>query len=385
MKISIIAPYLTTKGGASRFTWELSEYLSNIGDSVTLFSLYTDRKLFPEKKNLRIIDIANEKNLTQSIKFWLNLGKIKKRLKDLVEEENLDAVLFMNFPATLWAQKFGKKAVLCYPQDINLLYTNTYIKNLPILKYLIWIILRRFVRRIDKKAWMNFDLVVCPSKFSEKQISSKYNVPTKVVHIGTKTEHFKPNNTKKQKAILSIAALKTQRAEFLIESLEKLLKKRKDFEIWMVGSKGDYHSELQELVSKLNLEKYVRFFGRVTDSKLIELFSQALVVTHLVKQPPFGLIVTEAMACETPVIACHPGGTDESIIHNETGFLIDEEDKNSLIEYIKKFLDEPGLSNKMGIKGRERVQKYFELNSKCEELRQFILEWIKKKSKYSCS
>ena len=82
------------------------------------------------------------------------------------------------------------------------------------------------------------------------------------------------------------------------------------------------------------------------------------------------------MSCETPVIACHPGGTDETIIHNETGFLINNEDKNALIEYINRFIDNPELSIKMGIKGRQRVQEFFELKSKNEELRSLMKTWI---------
>ena len=131
-----------------------------------------------------------------------------------------------------------------------------------------------------------------------------------------------------------------------------------------MGSSGEHDKELKRLVKNLKLSDKIKFFGIVSDEILVDLYSQSLAVIHLVIQPPFGLIVTESMACETPVIACHPGGTDETIIHNETGFLINENDQSSLIEYIKKFLDDPELSIKMGKKGRERIQKFFELESK---------------------
>jgi glycosyltransferase involved in cell wall biosynthesis len=280
----------------------------------------------------------------------------------------------------LWAQKFGKIPVLCYPQDINLLYTNTYIKNLSPLKYFFWYFFRILIRIIDKKRWESFDEVICNSEYSEKSITSKYNVPTRVIHLGTRTKFFKPQG-KKKNVILCIAAQKAQRADFLIESISNLLKTRKDFEIWIVGNRGIHEAELKSLVDSHNISKWVKFFGIVTDKQLVELYSEALVTVHLVRQPPFGMIVTESMACGTPVIGCFPGGIEETIQHNETGFLIKEEDAKQLEEYISKILNEPKLSISMGNKGRERVKKKFEMSKKNLEFRNLILNWIDKKLK----
>ena len=381
MKVAIIAPALPTKGGAARFTWEFSEYLASQNDDVTIISLYSNKDLFNEKKNLKIIDLADKNSMTQSIKFWMNLSKTRKKIKELVNNLNPDVILFMNFPATLWAQKFGKIPVLCYPQDISLLYTNTYIKNLSKGKYFLWLILRQIIRVIDKNRWKHFDEIICHSNFSARNISETYNVKTKVILLGTRTNIFQSTKKQKKNVVLSIAAQKTQRVEFLISSIEKLLKDRNNFELWIVGSSGEHDKELKRLVKNLKLSDKIKFFGIVSDEILVDLYSQSLAVIHLVIQPPFGLIVTESMACETPVIACHPGGTDETIIHNETGFLINENDQSSLIEYIKKFLDDPELSIKMGKKGRERIQKFFELESKNQELRSLMEKWSSEKSK----
>lgn len=380
MKVVIIAPALPNKGGAARFTWEFSEYLAVNNDEVTIISLYSDPNIFKEKNNLKIIDLADKNSMTQSIKFWIDLLKTRKKIKKLINNLNPDIVLFMNFPATLWAQKFKKIPVLCYPQDINLLYTNTYIKNLTKGKYFSWLILRKIIRIIDKKLWKNFDDVICHSDFSAKNISTTYNIKTKVILLGTRTDIFKPTKKEKENVILSIAAQKTQRTEFLIKSIENLLKNKTNFKLWVVGSSGEHHEELKQLIKKLQLTDKVKLFGKVSDEILVDLYSRSLVVIHLVKQPPFGLIVTESMSCETPVIACHPGGTDETILHNKTGFLINNDDKEALIEYINRFIDNPKLSSEMGKKGRKRVQQFFELKLKNEELRTLMMKWISKKS-----
>ncbi len=381
MKICIVAPYLASKGGAGRFTWEFSEYLTSMNDTVILVSLFTDRALYDDKENLKIVDLADQTSLTQSIKFWFNLKKIQKKLGTVINAEKPDAILFMNFPATLWAQKFENKPVLCYPQDINLLYTNTYVKNLSLGKYVLWLIIRVFVRPLDKKRWKNFDEVICNSNFSANHISKIYkNISMRVIHVGTKTNVFKPTNTGKKRVFLSIAAQKTQRSDFLIIAAKKLYQKRKDFEIWIVGSSGSYDKELHDLVENLDISDIVKFYGKVNDDELVGLYSQSLATIHLVKRPPFGMIVTEAMACETPVIACKPGGTEETILDNETGFLIDEDNEEELIKCLEKFLDNPELSYKMGKSARLRVKQYFEMNEKNKELRDLIQDWIKIKA-----
>jgi len=100
-----------------------------------------------------------------------------------------------------------------------------------------------------------------------------------------------------------------------------------------------------------------------------------------VKEAPFGLSVIESMSCGTPVISWKPGGPEETIIHGETGFLIPENNENALIEKIEMFLDSPDLSNKMGKKSRERVEKYFDLSQHHGHMREHLLNWINKKTR----
>jgi glycosyltransferase involved in cell wall biosynthesis len=53
----------------------------------------------------------------------------------------------------------------------------------------------------------------------------------------------------------------------------------------------------------------------------------------------FGIIVVEAMACGTPVIALNKGGTAESVLDKRTGILLNEQSpeaiKNAVIEFEK--------------------------------------------------
>ncbi len=69
--------------------------------------------------------------------------------------------------------------------------------------------------------------------------------------------------------------------------------------------------------------KKIQFVGASDFPKKIELFRNAKAFLFPVKRPePFGLVVIEAMACGTPVIAFRQGSMPELIQDGKTGFLV---------------------------------------------------------------
>ena len=376
MKIVLVLPHLTRIGGAARYAWELGEFLTDKGDEVIIVSLYTDEKLYNSQK-IKIINLADRTFLPQSIKFWTNLQSIREKLSNIVKKEKPNLVLFNHFPSTLLAQKFDQIPVLCCPQDVELLYSDTYIKNLSVFTRIFWKFFRLFVRYDDKTKWKNFDHVICNSNFSGKKLLDKYNVKATLVYPGANTQVFLPmEKNLEEKTILLAADGRVRRADFALKNIKKILDKRKDFRIWIVGGIGDYDVELKNFVKKEKMENFVTFFGRVSDSKLRELYAQAHIFIMLQKIQPFGLVFTEAMSCGTPAVACKPGGTEEIIEDGETGFLIDEYDGEMLNKCIEKILDKPELSVSMGLKGRQKVKEEFESSKQYDKMRDLLQSWI---------
>ena len=80
---------------------------------------------------------------------------------------------------------------------------------------------------------------------------------------------------------------------------------------------------------------------------------------------PFGLVVLEAMACETAVVASRVGGIPEIVLDGETGFLVDLDPANAdafttgLAEAIDRVLSDPSVAGGMGKAGRARVIERF--------------------------
>ena len=70
----------------------------------------------------------------------------------------------------------------------------------------------------------------------------------------------------------------------------------------------------------------VRFVGEVAGAAKRSLFAQARGLLMPIRwQEPFGMVMVEALACGTPVIAFPEGAASELVVEGRTGFLVENE------------------------------------------------------------
>jgi len=95
-----------------------------------------------------------------------------------------------------------------------------------------------------------------------------------------------------------------------------------------------------------------KYIGEVGLKEKNELLRGAKALLFPIRwEEPFGLVMAEAMACGTPVIAFKRGSVPEIVKHGKTGFVV--EDEKGLIEAIKN-IDEIDRAE-----CRRHVEKYF--------------------------
>jgi glycosyltransferase involved in cell wall biosynthesis len=94
---------------------------------------------------------------------------------------------------------------------------------------------------------------------------------------------------------------------------------------------------------------FVEYIGEITDEQKSAFLSGAIALVVPIDWPePFGLVMIEAMACGTPVIAFNRGAVPEIIEDGLTGFIV--EDETSAVGSI-------GLLSALS---RERIRARFE-------------------------
>jgi len=108
----------------------------------------------------------------------------------------------------------------------------------------------------------------------------------------------------------------------------------------------DYYDEK---IKPLLAAKHVEFIGEINDQEKPEFLSGAIALMFPIDWPePFGLVMIEAMACGTPVIAFNRGSVPEIIEDGLTGFVV--EDINSAV----------GAVDRLGHLSREKIRQRFE-------------------------
>ena len=152
--------------------------------------------------------------------------------------------------------------------------------------------------------------------------------------------------------------------------LAAVLKLDRGYQVVIVASSPDtpeIAAEVAALAGRVSAERgnltWIDHF--ISREDLIHLHSHAAVFVCPSIYEPFGLVILEAMACETPVVASRVGGIPEIVVEGETGYLVDfdpadvEGFTSALADRMEKLLSDPTMAARMGKAGRERVLLHF--------------------------
>jgi phosphatidylinositol alpha-1,6-mannosyltransferase len=71
----------------------------------------------------------------------------------------------------------------------------------------------------------------------------------------------------------------------------------------------------------------------------------------------WGNVFIEAAACGRPVVVGDSGGSRESLVHGETGLLVDGSDVDEVADALATLLEDPPYARRLGKAGRARVER----------------------------
>lgn len=124
----------------------------------------------------------------------------------------------------------------------------------------------------------------------------------------------------------------------------------------------EHFQELQQLATKLQINKQVRFLRSPSDASKVKLLRNCHCVLYTPENEHFGIVPLEAMYCERPVIACASGGPLETVLNEITGFHC-ESSASDWADKMIKIHQNHSLAKKLGLNGKEHVLKNFAFDS----------------------
>jgi glycosyltransferase involved in cell wall biosynthesis len=161
-------------------------------------------------------------------------------------------------------------------------------------------------------------------------------------------------NTQKIVGMVARFDIKKDYETFILSAI-RILQKRRDVTFLTVGD-GNTLDKSKKMVTQQLQDKIV-FLGKQDNvESIINIFDVGVLATYT---EGISNSIMEYMALAKPVIATNGGGTDEIVVNNKTGFLVEPNNVINMAEKIEFLLDNEEMAKTMGSAGKERLLRNF--------------------------
>jgi len=349
MKIAqVVCVYPPSIGGIGTAAEKLQKILSSHYESF----VFTIKNNKLEKNSKDIIGIKPLLKLGHGATLFSLLKKLKK----------FD-IIYFHYPffgtgLIIWLFKIlnpNKKIIIHYHMDVkqkNILY-----KLLSLVEEI-----------IKKSLFKKSDLIISASldyikNGQMKKIYKKYSQKFIEIPFSVNTEEFKPKDSieNKEKTILFVGGLDKAHyfkgINILLQAVALI--KNAEFKLKIIGS-GDLMDDFKKMAQDLKIADKTIFLGKVNKEELIENYQKAkvLVLPSINNNEAFGIVLIEAMACGTPVIASDLPGVRSVFENNKSGLLIKPGNINDLKNKLEIILNKDEL-NEMGEHAYQLVKEKY--------------------------
>ncbi|MFD2550394.1 glycosyltransferase family 4 protein [Bizionia sediminis] len=206
------------------------------------------------------------------------------------------------------------------------------------------------------------------------------NLDIRVMPLGVDTTIFVPiEKTLETIELLYVGRIsRLKQIELCLKTLAYLIKQQqKPVHLKIIGpiSDGCYYDELQVLAKDLNLEPHLTFEGTVKQTDLVPYYQKASLLLLPSAHESFGMVMVEAMACGTPIIAmAGAGGPDELVQNGVNGLLCSKSEFSVLTAALVK--DEFAWRT-LGKNARQSVLNQWSLEVTCITMEESVNSALK--------
>lgn len=356
MDIAVFHPWLKEKGGAEKVVLEYAKRSENQVTVLTPF--YDPESTFEDFENLEVEEVGWQGEaggfISRLLKFSLG-GALTK-----LDLEDYDATIFstsgVSTPFTV--RNHGNLTLgYCHTPLRAALpeFQESYRNDLPPVMRPFFGIAAWFFGKMESFSWKFFDHTFVNSENTKdrvlkRNLESEENLT--VLNPGADIEENKSENYEKY-FLYPTRFRSYKRHQIAIEAF-KQADLGEEFELVLAGSaqEEEYLEELEEMAGE-----NVRFEKDVSDEKWRELYANCYSVLFCAEKEDWGIIPVEAASYSKPIISVNEGGPEESVLHEETGYLVEPEPEQ-FAEKMEFLAQNPDEVRKIGKKARKHSYKY---------------------------
>jgi glycosyltransferase involved in cell wall biosynthesis len=227
------------------------------------------------------------------------------------------------------------------------------------------------------------NLYIAITKQMEKDLL-KVGIPkNKITYLpnAINTNYFRPGKNKKSNTILFVGRITYGKGVHILVKAMRYLKK--PVHLVIIGPTDNnykYFMKLLAAIQKVNSksEHKITYLGPLDQEDVIEWYQKASILILPSFWEAFPVVILEALACKTAVIATSVGGIQDIIKNGETGILVKPGDSFQLANAIQFLLDNTDVRDKIASKGREHVISQYSLEVVSMKLYNIYAQLLKK-------
>ncbi|HEU5102196.1 MAG TPA: glycosyltransferase [Roseiflexaceae bacterium] len=224
------------------------------------------------------------------------------------------------------------------------------------------------------------DAYVAVSCHVARQLRQTFHIPrhkVKVIHNavpltpylhGASTAGASLADDSNLPSVLTVARLDEQKGLDYLLAAAALIPDARFF----VAGDGPERARLEAYARALGLDDRVAFLGYRSDIPDLLSNCDLFVLPSLFEGLPLSIL--EAMVAGKPVITSAIGGTDEVVIHEQTGLLVPPGEPIALARAIRAILDNPPLGARLAQAGQARVRQQFAAETMIQHVTQLYEE-----------
>jgi phosphatidylinositol alpha-mannosyltransferase len=200
--------------------------------------------------------------------------------------------------------------------------------------------------RIDIRVAVSKDAV----ELAQRYIGGDYEVLFNGIELG---DYLTPSVSPRENAIFFIGRHEERKG--LSNLLEAFAKLPPDVRLW-IASDGPQTAELK---TRFASDTRVDWLGRISDAEKISRMGRASVFcAPSLHGESFGVVLLEAMAAGTPVVASNLDGYRNVATDDETALLVETGNVASLASALARVLVDSRLAARLTANGREHAQRF---------------------------
>lgn len=183
-----------------------------------------------------------------------------------------------------------------------------------------------YLRKWDLKSALNVDFFIANSHHIAEKIKRIYNRDANVIYPPVDTDKFEVETKKENYYLTASRMVPYKKLDLIVKAFNQMPAKK----LIVIGS-GPEKNKIKSFAAS-NIE----IIGS-QDRETLKLFMQKAKAFVFAAEEDFGIILVEAMACGTPVLALNKGGAKESVIDGKTGILFDEQNSDSIMNAVIEY------------------------------------------------